>query len=167
MYPSSAPVALLRHPSRIDPGGRLRSAATDITRSDQSQRSLAVADPAALRPGAGLAERHPVDLDHLRLLVGRCRRLDAGGEEEMQYLGEYSGRAEIGAEALPFARAHACLLDELPLRGDERRLVRFQLSRRQFPQPAIRDIAILLQQANTLLRIDRDCRRAAGMMNNL
>ncbi len=52
------------------------------------------------------------------------------------------------------------LFDELTLRGDERGLVRLELPGRKLPDPSVRDIAVLPEQAHSILRIDSHYRGA-------
>lgn len=85
----------------------------------------------------------------------------------MQDLREDPGRAEVTFQALPVLGTNTRLLDELTLRGDERRLIGLELPGGEFPDPALRHVTILPQQAHSLLRVDGHHRGASWMMNDL
>src|SRR5581483_5573965 len=69
-------------------------------------------------------------------------------------------------EAEPLPGTHSGFLHELPLRSDDRRLVRLELARRQLPKPPVCNVAVLLQQANTVLAIDGNRRCTTRMVND-
>src|SRR3984885_8052408 len=115
--------------------------------AQQADHGFTVAYGAAERPVTRLGERQPVHLDDLGTLGSAAARGGAGGEEQVQPLAEHPGGAEHGAEAVPVNRADARLLAELAARGGERRLAGLELAGRQLPQPAVRHVAVLAQQA--------------------
>jgi len=84
----------------------------------------------------------------------------------MDHLGEDSRRAEVALQTLPMFRAHTCFFHELALRGVEWRLIGLQLSRRQLPNPSFSHVAILPEQTDAILRVDRDRRRTSGVMHH-
>ena len=94
------------------------------------------------------------------------RRPDAGGEIQVQHLGEHPRRGQAGAERAPRARAHTSLLCQLTLRGRERRLARLELARGQLPQPAAGDIAVLAQQTHPPGLVEGDGSGAARVMHH-
>jgi hypothetical protein len=61
----------------------------------------------------------------------------------------------------------AGFLGKFALRGHERLLVRLELSGRQLPEPAAGDVTILTQETYARLRIERDHRRASGMVHDI
>jgi hypothetical protein len=105
--------------------------------------------------------------DDFRAFQRGLRRLDPRRHEQMQHLGKDARRRQDAVETLPVPSAHARFLDELALRGGERRLVGFELPRGQLPDPTFSDVPILPQEAHLILGIDRHHRGAAWMMHDL
>jgi hypothetical protein len=139
----------------------------EVLRADEPDSGLSVADLPAQGPLVGFREWHPVNLDHFRAFRRRHRVFDARCHEQMQHLREDAGRAQIAIEAMPMLGAYPRLLDELTLRSDERGLVGLELPRWQFPNPSVRYVAILPQQAHSLLRVDGDDRGSPWMVHYL
>src|ERR1700743_714941 len=63
--------------------------------------------------------------------------------------------------------AHTGFFDELALCSEERRLIGLELSGGKLPDPPVRHVTILPQQAHALLRIDGHYRGAARVANDL
>src|SRR5262245_7518583 len=78
-----------------------------------------------------------------------------------------AGRTQLVAETAPLPGAHAGFLFELALRGLERRLAVVDLSGGQLPDPALRGMPELAQQAHASPLVDGDDCSAAGMMDDL
>jgi hypothetical protein len=85
----------------------------------------------------------------------------------VQDLGEDPRRAQVAFQAVPLLRTDTGLFNELSLRCDERRLVGFQLSSRQLPDPSFRHVPILPQQAHPVLRVYRHHGSPTRVMNDL
>ena len=134
---------------------------------DESERRLRVIDLAFDDPLVRLGNRHPMHFEYFRGFRRGRRDFQSRGEIEMHDLTKHARRGRADAEAFPLLRLTTRFLDELALCGRHRRLIRFELAGRQLPEITAHRMSMLVEQAHAPFVIERNDRRAAGMMNDL
>lgn len=134
---------------------------------EQAQQRLRIADLAAIGHGERFFERLPMDLDAFVRFVPDLHGAQIPGEKQMDDLVAETGGGEHPRQRPPVAGLDPGFLGEFALRRLQSRFVRLELARRQFPQPAARRMAVLPQQADRSVRIERADRRAARVPHDL
>jgi len=130
-----------------------------------------VGDAAARHPNDGLVEGHAVDLEVSFLVLGLVL-LGGIGELTCQVYPHglvRHARGRVGVdEQVPAGRDQAGLLGQLPACCLDRRLVRdVEQPRRQLPQRLPYRVAVLLEQDDALLLIERDDADRARVVDDL
>src|SRR3954462_2648678 len=132
-----------------------------------ADRRLGVVDRALEDPAMRFLDCYPVHFENFRGLGCRWRRREPRSEVEVNRLAQDARRGRADAQARPVLCDSPGFFDELALCRRKRWLVRLELARGDFPQVAIYRVAMLPQPADSPLRIERDDRRATGVMNDL
>ena len=123
---------------------------------EQAAHRLAILDLPGFRHAERLLAGYPCDLEDLVIFGCGGDRHQIRGEIKMDDFRKHSWRAENPAKGSPAGRLLPCFLGEFTTRGFNRRLPMVYLARRQFPEPSLGRVAVLIQQADAPLSIQRD-----------